>query len=101
MDMPTDPREMRKRINATVRGDLNLDGSYASAHHYPAGSIVRNADNTAHYMGWSGEDRMTLIAYLALDAYERMYKIAFDQVMLQPSPLFVTPASPPAPTPEG
>jgi hypothetical protein len=56
---PTDVREMRKAIDSAAR--------------YSA--IVRRAQDTAYYMGLSGEDTHTMLAYYALRELETYFQL--------------------------
>jgi hypothetical protein len=67
---PTDVREMRKAIEKACRDS----------------SLIRQAFDTAYYMGLSGEDKYTLLAYHALRQLETHFQMSMKTLMLSPSP---------------
>jgi hypothetical protein len=73
---PTDIREMRKAIEEASRDS----------------SLIRQAFDTAYYMGLSGEDKYTLLAYHALRQLETHFQVNMKSLMLSPSPQVVVPA---------
>jgi hypothetical protein len=86
MNHPTDPREMRKVLDAIAfRGaSLQPDGkeweySYASA-------TVRQCMDLGRHQGLSGEDTMTLIAYHLLVRCDSLSKLALQNAVLNPTP---------------
>ena len=67
MDMAKDPREMRKEIDESVRARFDDKEAFPYA-----ATLVHAADSAAYHLGWSGEDRMTAIAYLALKRVQEL-----------------------------
>lgn len=67
---PKDVREMRKAI---------LDASRDSA-------LIRNALDSQRYMGLSGEDTYTVLAYYALRELERHWQVNMAHLNMMPSP---------------
>ena len=68
----TDPREIRIHISkAAYRGDRIDNGDAFRNNTSIASTLTRRVCNMADYQGYSGEDKMTILAYHALLAYER------------------------------
>lgn len=70
---PKDVRDMRKAI---------LDASRDS-------SLIRNALDSGRYMGLSGEDTYTMLAYYALRELERHWQLNMDHLNAMPSPRMI------------
>lgn len=67
MNEPIDPREMRRRIDRYSRGMETLDGNPGRQTFPQRGVHMSSAVlNAARYLGYSGEDTMTVLAYNAL-----------------------------------
>lgn len=81
---PIDPREMRKRITEAARGYDRLDGKPARTF-TPAAALMRNTLDASRYLGWSGEDTMTALAYHALLQVEKLTDMVLEQAYLTPS----------------
>ena len=82
MDTTKDPREMRKAIDATIRKRFGDDSEFNYSE-----SLIRAVDSAAYHLGWSGEDRMTAIAYIALLKVEELTKMAIDDLNASPRPI--------------
>ena len=73
-----DPRELRKRIDQCVRD------AWGDTSPFPhCSNIVHTADQASRHAGFSGEDRMTIIAYLALETVENLTQRLLDQVNMR------------------
>ena len=75
MDMAKDPREMRKEIDESIRARFCDDRPFSHS-----ANLVHIADSAAYHLGWSGEDRMTAIAYLALKQVDELTDRLIEQV---------------------
>jgi len=81
MDMAKDPREMRKAIDAAVRMRFGDESEFPHS-----AALVHIADGAAYHLGWSGEDRMTAIAYMALKRIEELTELTIQQMNATPHP---------------
>ena len=72
--MKTTPNEVRKLLQEVAYGQRHIDGKYYSfSDRYDlTNSLVHQVFSAANFHGWSGEDRMTMLAYHALLAYSKM-----------------------------
>ncbi len=98
-DTPTDPREMRKAMQAAVYRGERVDGTGRSRGSMSVAAVLaRNVMQSAEIQGFSGEDTMTAVAYYALCELERMNDRLLEQLYLMPAPKMVVKRD--APTPE-
>ena len=82
--MTKDPREMRKAIDVAMRQ------RFCDESEFPHGSyLIHLADSAAYQFGWSGEDRMTAIAYMALQRLEELTKLTIEQINVTPHPFIL------------
>lgn len=77
-DKPIDPATTPDEMRAAIFKHMHED------------HLVRNVLTAANYTGMSAEDKYTALAYHALVDRQKLAKMVFDQLMITPSPLFVT-----------
>lgn len=85
MDTPLDPREMRKAILECAHRGTRVDGANSAYNMSSSAPIARAATNMAAREGWSGEDMMTWLAYIALCQLEKMYDAEVFRAVTMPS----------------
>ena len=90
MEAAKDPREMRKQIDESILARFGDDNAFSHC-----ANLIHTADNAARYAGWSGEDRMTAIAYLALQRAEELTKRLLQVVNSSPAPIILQTPPPP------
>jgi hypothetical protein len=76
-----DPREMRKVLNEVARGRID--------HRLHTSIIVRTCLDQGYYLGYSGEDTMTVLAYHLMLENERLMELVLSDVATRISPLVV------------
>jgi hypothetical protein len=80
-----DPREMRRLMLEVSRGRQTIAGEYAEMLDWNrCGSIIREVFMSAEHQGYSGEDKMTLLAYHALLQLEDVTKRLIDLHSIMP-----------------
>jgi hypothetical protein len=83
----TDPKEMRKILNSVAFNDrIGLDGERLSPEEtLSTSTLIWSTRNAAHFAGLSGEDHMTMLAYLALKELEAARKQIGKLLVGQPT----------------
>lgn len=99
-DLSQDPRALRRQLSEMIH--VSWLRPQQSGHGWMAvEAVVHNCESAARHHGLSGEDKMTLLACAALNAYAAQTERVMELASVMPSSGLVSPASPPTPTPEG
>jgi hypothetical protein len=87
-DQVTEPNEMRRRMfdHHFLRGDQTLEGKPYSLTQLPnpGHALAKRVLDARQYLGLSGEDAMTVLAYHALLHNERLYAQVIEHMLLVP-----------------